>query len=72
MGGQFMTHTADRYAIFRKLSNGSRIWVCRTNDLDVAQGKLMELVQRDSLEYFIYDFVLGTRLDAAAGGPSTT
>ena len=54
----------ERYAIFRRMRDGSRVWVCPAINLKQANQKLREPVNRDSLEYFIHDFELGVAVDS--------
>jgi hypothetical protein len=51
-----------RYAMFRKLRDGSPIWVGAEDDLEKAMQKMRELAQKDGMEYFVHDFRTGANL----------
>ena len=48
----------ERYGVFKRFPNGSRLWVCPADDLKEAKKKMMDLARKTGQEHFIHDFVL--------------
>jgi hypothetical protein len=48
-----------RYGVFKRLPNGSTLWVCPSNDLTEAKTKMVESAIKTRHEHFIHDFTLG-------------
>ena len=53
---------AERYGIFRKLADGSPIWVEAKDDLEEAMQRMRQLAGQDRMEYFVYDFQTGVSI----------
>ncbi|MGA2078645.1 MAG: hypothetical protein ABSH52_34595 [Terriglobia bacterium] len=49
----------ERYGVFKRFPNGSRLWVCPANDLTEARTKMLDSARKTGHEHFIRDFVLG-------------
>ena len=49
-----------RYDLFKKLSDGSLLWVCADDDLEDAVARLSELDRQTGLEHLVYDFLSET------------
>ncbi len=50
----------DRYALFKKLADGTPIWVSFEGDLAEATVKMADLDGETGLEHFVYDLRDGT------------
>jgi len=48
----------ERYGVFKRFANGSRLWVAPADDLNVAQAKMQDGARKTGLEHFVYDFRL--------------
>jgi len=49
----------ERYAVVKRLANGSSVWVCASDDLDEAKTKMLDLTCQTGLEHVVHDFELG-------------
>ena len=54
-----MPRDLEPYGIFRKLPDGSPIWVGAETDLQRALQRMRELANADAMEYFVHDFRTG-------------
>jgi hypothetical protein len=45
------------YDIFRKLPDGTPMWVCAVRSLEEAKSQLLELKSTTPAEYFVFDSV---------------
>jgi hypothetical protein len=68
----------ERYGLFKRLTDGSPLWVGAANDLTEAKAKIQALADKTGLEHFIHDFHSGTRVatsrnidSLASSGPLT-
>ena len=52
----------ERYGIFRKLPDGSPLWVEAENDLQKAMQRMRDLAGQDGMEYFVHDFQVGVSI----------
>ena len=48
----------ERYGVFKRFANGSRVWVCSSDDLNEAKAKMLDAARRTRKEYLVYDLVL--------------
>lgn len=62
-----MAHDLERYAIFRKLPDGSPIWISAESDFEKAMQKMRDLAASDGTEYFLHDFHQGISIPPAVG-----
>ena len=49
-----------RYSLFKKLGDGSPIWICDADHLGDVVAKMRELASQSGLEHFVHDFRFGT------------
>jgi len=49
----------ERYGVFKRFPNGSRLWVCPANDLAEAKTKMLDLARKTGHEHFVHDFLVG-------------
>lgn len=46
-----------RYGVFKRFANGSRVWVGSADDLDEAKAKMLDAARRTGKEFLVYDLV---------------
>ena len=51
-----------RYALFKKLADGTPIWVSFEDDLRQAIARMAELERQTGLEHFVHDLREGRRI----------
>jgi len=56
--------------IFRSLPDGQCLWIKAVESLEEAKAQLLQLMQREPGEYFIFDPSRGCRVNAALATPS--
>jgi len=49
----------ERFAVVKRLANGSSVWVCASDDLAEAKTKMLDLTRQTGLEHFVHDFLVG-------------
>jgi hypothetical protein len=57
-----MSQNVERYGIFRKLPDGSPMWVGAENDFEKAVQTMRDLARTDGMEYFVHDFRKGVSI----------
>jgi hypothetical protein len=49
----------ERFAVVKRLANGSSVWVCTSDDLAEAKTKMLDLARKTGHEHFVHDFLVG-------------
>jgi len=49
----------ERFAVIRRLSSGSTLWVCASDDFTEAKTRMLELTRQTGLKHFVHDFSVG-------------
>jgi hypothetical protein len=64
----------ERFAMVKRLADGSSVWVCASDDLAEAKTKTLDLTSQTGLEHFVHDFLVGNAVgrvfDAKKGAGS--
>jgi hypothetical protein len=60
----------ERYGLFKKLADGSPLWVGAANDLTEAKAKMQVLADKTGLEHSIHDFRSNMLVATSRGEPS--
>lgn len=58
----------ERYGLFKKLADGTPIWVSFENDLAGATAKMRKLDHETGLEHFVHDFRSGVVIATSRSG----
>ena len=59
-----------RYSLFKRLVDGSPIWICDADNLGEVVAKMQCLAKESGLEHFVHDFRFGT-IVATSQAPSS-
>jgi hypothetical protein len=55
------------FGVFKRLTNGSRLWVGSTSNLNAAKTKMQDDAQKTGLEHLVYDFSLERTVATSLG-----
>ena len=62
----------ERYGLFKKLADGSPMWVCAVANLPEGMALMYELARETGLEHFIHDFHDGVAVATSRDGKPST
>jgi len=57
----------ERFAVVKRLANGSSVWACASDDLTEAKTKMLDLTRRTGLEHFVHDLLVGNAVAISFG-----